>query len=123
MDPRSVLWYHIEVDQADAVRSLPERPCSQRIQTSNVFNVMRGTDVSLPPSWLMKTPRQQADPVKQRGPLALSELREVWAAGGVDRDTFVWCVLLCGMPPCVVSNHTRVRVTDNGRVHSHLVLN
>ena len=54
--------------------------------------------------------------MKQRGPLALSELREMWAAGGVDRDTFVWCVLLCAMPPCVASNHTRVRVTDNGRV-------
>lgn len=34
----------------------------------------------------------QADPVKQRGPLALIELHALWEKGAIDRDTFVWYV-------------------------------
>ena len=129
MEPRSLLWYHIEVDQGDEVRcpspltcplfiSSPMRCISRATRRSN-FRISR---VSLSPRKIgKKLKTHQVDPVKQRGPLALSELKALWAQGSIDRDTFVWCVApplhrryrhtLPFCSPCVVPRPWRARAT------------
>jgi hypothetical protein len=36
-------------------------------------------------------PSDPADPVKQRGPVTLVELRGLWRSRAIDRETFAWC--------------------------------
>lgn len=113
LDPRVLLWYHIEVDQADEVRhaSTPcnrfsqQHPhsdtCSNAQQRKKRFATHRrkpthhGDENAF---WRLLTSLHtlclllmtQADPVKQRGPLAMTELHTLWKKGAIDRDTFVW---------------------------------
>jgi len=62
------------------------------LKKNNVSNTANLSSRASPPPPLLFPTGAQADPVKQCGPLALTELHILWEKGAIDRDTFVWCV-------------------------------
>ena len=92
MDPRVLLWYHIEVDQGDEVRDACKTRNEREPQKNKTTKRSTENPITIASPSPAFQPFEQADPVKQRGPLALSELHALWEKGAIDRDTFVWCV-------------------------------